>query len=81
MKFRGRALCKIEVDLKWRDLRLNLKRRDARIHALQRDADFMCAQIRAEILNANFKLKYKSCVFILSRIAFTRLSASHSDKI
>ena len=41
----------------------------------------MRRQIRAEILSVNFKLKYESYVFILSRIALTRLSALHSDML
>lgn len=64
-----------------RDLRLNLKMRDVHMRALQRSADFVLRKKRAEILSVNFKLKYESYAFILSRIALARLSASHSDKI
>nr|WP_314167123.1 hypothetical protein [uncultured Campylobacter sp.] len=60
-----------------RDLRLNLKMRDACTYALSNAVPTLYgAQIRTEILSVNFKLKYESYAFILSRIALTRLSAS-----
>ncbi len=76
----ARSAMKFKIVL--RDLRLNLKRRDACRHVLSNAAPTLCCvKKRVEILSVNFKLKYESCVFILSRIALARLSASHSDKL